>query len=153
MNMNKVIFIGRLTEDVVLNRINGKDLVVNFTVAVNQKWTSKDGVAKEEVTWIDCSAWGRTAEIMAGGYKGGSPMEKGQVVAVEGQLRSRTWKDKDTGKNRSKLGVRVDRMQMGPKAGEKKGSVEVVDVSSKKKGKKVASKKGAKVEVVTIAKS
>lgn len=100
--MNIVIIMGNLTRDPELKHTGSNQAVANFSVAVNEKWTDKSGEKKERVAFIDCEAWGKTAENIAKFF------QKGKPIIVEGRLKQETWDDKATGAKRSKLVVTVD---------------------------------------------
>ena len=104
-SLNKVMLMGNLTRDVEIKHISGDNAVGNFGIAVNRKFKTREGENREEVTFIDCEAWGRTAEIMA------QYLAKGRPVFIEGRLKLDTWQDKSDGSNRSKLKVVVDTFQ------------------------------------------
>ena len=95
--MNKVILLGRLTRDPETSYLANQTALAKFGLAVNRKW--KD---KEEVMFIDCTAFGKTAEIM------GEHLTKGRQVLIEGRLALDQWESKD-GQKRSKHEVVVDR--------------------------------------------
>ncbi|MBC7835196.1 MAG: single-stranded DNA-binding protein [Phycisphaerales bacterium] len=99
---NKVILMGNLTRDLELRYTPNNTAVANFGVAVNREWKSPDGQKNEEVTFVDCEAWGKQAEIMS------QYLSKGRKVFLEGRLKLDTWKDKTDGSNRSKLKVVVE---------------------------------------------
>ena len=101
---SKVIMVGNLTRDPELKYLGSGTAVTNFSVAVNRKW-KKDGVEKEEVSFIDCTAWARTAEGIAEHF------EKGKPILVEGHLKQESWDDAQTGAKRSKLKVVVEAFQ------------------------------------------
>jgi single-strand DNA-binding protein len=103
-NYNKVILIGNLTRDVELKHIPSGQAVAQIGLAVNRKYKTKDGQQQEETTFIDCEAWGRTAEVMQ------QYLSKGKPVFIEGRLKLDTWQDKD-GSNRSKLKVVIENFQ------------------------------------------
>lgn len=100
---NKVLLMGRLTRDIELRQTPNMP-VANFGLAVNRHFTTREGEKREETTFVDCEAWGRTAEVM-NQYLG-----KGRPVFVEGRLKLDQWQDKE-GQNRSKLRVVVDSFQ------------------------------------------
>ena len=102
-SFNKVIIMGNLTRDVEIRHTNGNTAVGNFGVAINNKYKSKDGQQKEETTFVDCTAWGKTAETMA------QYLSKGRPVFIEGRLKLDEW-EKD-GQKRSKLQVVVDKFE------------------------------------------
>ena len=103
-NYNKVLLMGRLTRDIELRYTPSNQPVANIGLAVNHVWKSKEGERKEDTTFVDCEAWGRTAEVMS------QYLSKGKPVFVEGRLRLDQWQDKE-GQNRSKLKVVVDTFQ------------------------------------------
>jgi single-strand DNA-binding protein len=78
--------------------------VANLGVAVNRRYKGQDGETKEEVTFVDCEAWGRTAEVIS------QYLTKGRPIFIEGRLKLDQWQDKDGG-NRSKLKVVVENFQ------------------------------------------
>jgi single-strand DNA-binding protein len=86
--------------------------VGSFTVAVNDSYTAKSGDKKESVAFIDCKAWGKTAENMA------KFLNKGSAVLVEGKIKQDNWEDKD-GNKRSKLYINVDSFAFVGGKGEK----------------------------------
>ncbi|MBM4113562.1 MAG: single-stranded DNA-binding protein, partial [Phycisphaerae bacterium] len=103
-NFNKVILIGNLTRDVEVRAIAGGQSVSKFGLAVNRKFRTKDNEEREEVTFVDCEAWGRTGEVMSQYLRKGSP------VFIEGRLRLDQWEDKE-GQKRSQLRVVVENFQ------------------------------------------
>ena len=102
---NKVILLGNLTRDVEVRHLpNSNQAVANIGLAVNRRFRSSDGENREETTFVDCEAWGRTAETMA------QYLSKGRPVFIEGRLKLDQWQDRD-GNNRSKLKVVVENFQ------------------------------------------
>ena len=100
MSFNKVIFMGNLTRDPE-TRQAGSSSVCAFGLASSRKYKTKDGEQREETTFVDVEAWGRTGELVQ------QYMAKGRKVLVEGELKLDTWDDKDTGAKRSKLSIRA----------------------------------------------
>ena len=105
MNFNKVMLGGNLTRDIELRHTPSDTTVANFGMAVNEKFKGTDGSQKERTTFVDCEAWGRTAETMA------QYLSKGRPVFIEGRLQFDQWDDRETGQKRSKLKIRVDSFQ------------------------------------------
>lgn len=103
MNYNRVILMGNLTRDIELRDAGGTQ-VGSFGLAINEKYRTKSGENREETVFVDCEAWGRTAEVMC------QYLAKGRPVFVEGRLKLDQWTDRDGGK-RSKLKVRVDKFE------------------------------------------
>jgi|GEM_PF-123696 len=106
-SFNKVILVGNLTRDPEVRYIPSGTAVCDISLAVNSQWTDKKtNERKEEVTFVDVTLWGRTAEI-AGEY-----LAKGRPVLIEGHLNLDSWEDKETGQKRSKLKVVAESMQL-----------------------------------------
>lgn len=96
---------GNLTRDPELRFTPKGTAVANLGMAVNRKWTTESGERKEEVTFLDVSLFGKTAENAA------QYLKKGSAAFVEGRLKLDTWDDKATGQKRSKLGVVAETIQ------------------------------------------
>lgn len=98
---SKAIITGNLTRDPELRTTTAGANVCGFSVAVNRVYRGADGENKEEVSYIDCSAWGRLGEMIAQYAK------KGSGVLVSGRLNQRSWEDK-TGAKRSSVEIVVE---------------------------------------------
>lgn len=105
-NFNKVILVGNLTRDVDLKYTPKGTAVANVSLAINRKWKNEAGEAKEEVTFIDLVAFGRTAEVI------GQYQKKGHQAFYEGRLHLEQWDDKTTGQKRQKLKVIIETCQL-----------------------------------------
>lgn len=103
-NFNKVYLMGNLTRDVEIRHTSGNNAVGNFGIATNRKFKTQSGEQREEVTFVDCEAWGRTAEVMS------QYLAKGRPVFIEGRLKLDQWEGKD-GSKQSKLRVVVENFQ------------------------------------------
>jgi single-strand DNA-binding protein len=127
-NLNKVMLIGNLTRDVELKTLNTGTSIAQIGLAINRKWKDHAGADKEEVTFVDCEAWGKTAEIMA------KYLTKGKPVYLEGRLKLDVW-EKD-GEKRSKLKVVVESFQfLGGKGGDDAAPAEKPAKAFKQPGK------------------
>ncbi len=104
-NFNKVLLMGNLTRDIELRHTQGGTALAKFGLAINRKFTTAAGEAREETCFVDCTAWGKQAETLAKFVSKGSPL------FVEGRLNFSTWEDKEGGGKRSKLDVVVDNFQ------------------------------------------
>ena len=60
------------------------------------------GTQQEQVSFIDCSAWGKLGEMI------GQYAKKGAGVLVSGRLDQRTWEDKNSGQKRSRVEIVVE---------------------------------------------
>ncbi len=108
-SFNRVILVGNLTRDPELRYIPSGTAVSDIGLAVNDRVKRGDQWV-DEVTFVDITLWGRTAEI-ANEY-----LSKGSPVLIEGRLKLDRW-EKD-GQKHSKLKVVGDRLQMlGSKEG------------------------------------
>ncbi|KAA0214187.1 MAG: single-stranded DNA-binding protein [Leptolyngbya sp. PLA3] len=114
---NKVLLMGNLTRDVELRHTSGNQAVANIGLAVSRRYRSGDGELKEETTFVDCEAWGKTAETMS------KYLQKGRPVFIEGRLKLDTWQDKNDGSNRSKMRVVIENFRfIDSRGGEGGGS-------------------------------
>lgn len=102
-SMNKVILLGYLTRDPAMSYLPSQTPVVEFGLAMNRKWKGQDGQQNEDVCFVDCKAFGKTAETL------NQYMSKGMPLLVEGRLHLDQWEDKDSGQKRSKLRVIIER--------------------------------------------
>jgi single-strand DNA-binding protein len=105
-SFNKVLLLGNLTRDPEVRYTPKGSAVADLGIAVNRQYTLDSGEKREEVTFVDVTFWGRTAEV-AGEY-----LKKGRPVFIEGRLQLDTWDDKQSGQKRSKLKVIGEMMQM-----------------------------------------
>ncbi len=103
-NFNRVILIGNLTRDPQLRYTPSQMPVCDLGVATNRRWTSKDGQQREDTCFVNCTAWGRQAEVIQ------KYLSKGSPIFIEGRLTYSSWEGQD-GKKRSKLEVTIERFQ------------------------------------------
>ena len=99
---NKVILMGNLTRDPELRYTPKGTAVAKLSLALNRKYSDKDGQSVEETTFVDVDAFGKTAETI------GQYMQKGRAILVEGRLKMDEWDDKE-GKRRHKLIVILEK--------------------------------------------
>ena len=104
-SVNKVFLMGNLTRDVEIKHTPSDQSVATIGIAVNRRFRTRDGEDRDETTFVDCEAWGRTAEVMS------QYLSKGRPVFIEGRLKLDQWDDRETGKKRSKLKVVVENFQ------------------------------------------
>lgn len=102
---NRVLLMGNLTRDPELRHLPSNQAIATFGVAVNRRYRTADGEQREETTFVDCDAFGRTAEVMC------QYLHKGSPVFIEGRLRLDEWQDKETGGKRTKLKVVIENFQ------------------------------------------
>lgn len=104
-SFNKVILMGNLTREPELRYTPKGASVAQFGIAVNRQWTNDAGQKQDEVTFIDITSWGKTAEVIC------QYLHKGDPIHIEGRLKLDQWDDKKTGDPRSKLSVVVESFQ------------------------------------------
>lgn len=103
---NKVILMGNLTRDPETRVTPNGATICKIGLAVNRTYyDSQTSERREDVTFVDCDAFGKTAEAI------GRYMSKGKCVLIDGRLRLDQWEDKQTGQQRSKLGVTIENCQ------------------------------------------
>ena len=98
---SKVIIVGNITRDPELRSTPSGTQVCGFSVAVNRNYRDGSGEQKENVSFFDCSAWGKSGEIIAQYAK------KGSGILVSGRLDQRSWEDKE-GQKRSRVEIVVE---------------------------------------------
>ena len=104
-SFNKVFLMGNLTRDPQLRYTPSQMAVADFAIAVNSKFRTKAGEDREEVTFVDITAWGKQAEVI------NQYFTKGKPIFVEGRLKLDTWEDKQGGGKRSKMNVVLENFQ------------------------------------------
>lgn len=89
--MNKAILMGRLTRDPEIRYTSGNApmAIANYTLAVNRPRVTKTA---DDVDFIRCSAFGRTAEFADKYFK------KGIKIAVVGHIRIGSYTNRDGNK-------------------------------------------------------
>ena len=73
--MNNVSLIGRLTKDPEMRITSSGKAVCNFTLAVKRPFHP------DETDFINCEAWGKTAEVIT------EHLTKGRLIGVSGYLK------------------------------------------------------------------
>ena len=100
-SFNKIILVGNLTRDPQLSYTPANTAVCKFGIATNYKWKDREGNAREEVCFVDCTVFGKAGETF------NQYMTKGRSVLVEGRLKLDQWTTPE-GDKRSKHEVIVD---------------------------------------------
>lgn len=97
--LNRVILMGRLVADPELKTTGTGISVTSFRIAVDRSYVKSGEERKAD--FIDIVCWRQTAEFVCRYFS------KGSLIAVEGQLQSRTYQAKD-GSNRYVVEVVAD---------------------------------------------
>ena len=100
MEINTINLVGRAGREPDVRYFESGSTVANFTLAVNR--ISRD----DEPDWFNLEIWGKQAQIAADYVK------KGSLVGITGSFKIDSWKDKNTGEDRFKPVVRVDRLNL-----------------------------------------
>lgn len=108
VSANVVILMGGLTRDPELKYLASGTALCNLGLAIGSKFKKGDEWV-EEVTYVDITVWGKTAENCA------EYLAKGRQVYIEGRLQYRKWEDQD-GKKRSKLDVVANKVTFLPQS-------------------------------------
>lgn len=101
--LNNYQGVGRLTKDPELRITESGKSVVRFAIAINEKYGDKDNT-----TFVDCRAWGKTAESI------NKYFVKGKPIIINGKINSETYKDKETDKTRKSVYVLVNTFAFVP---------------------------------------
>ncbi len=81
-SFNKVILMGNLTRDPEVTYMpSNQKAICKIGIATNRKWTGQDGQPREEVTFVDCTAFDKTGELIGKFFK------KGKPIFIEGRLK------------------------------------------------------------------
>lgn len=110
MNYNKVILVGRITQDPQMRTGNSGNEVVTFSIAVNRNYSKED----KQTDFFRIVCFGKNAEFVA------SYIKKGRLLLVDGSLRNNSWTDKE-GKQRVTTEIVASKVQPLDK---KNGAVE-----------------------------
>ncbi len=108
MPINSVTLVGRAGRDPEVRYFESGTVVANLTMAVNRRNRN------DEPDWFNLEIWGKQAQVAADYVK------KGSLIGITGSFKLDSWKDRNTGEDRNKPVVRVDRLEL---LGSKRDSV------------------------------
>ncbi len=100
MGINSVTLVGRAGRDPEVRYFESGTVVANLTMAVNRR------SREDEPDWFNLEIWGKQAQVAADYIK------KGSLIGVTGSFKLDSWKDRNTGEDRNKPVVRVDRLEL-----------------------------------------
>lgn len=83
--MNKAIIEGNLVRDPELKKANNGKSFINFTLAVSDDYKNQKGEVVKQTDFINCTAWGTAAEVIA------KYTAKGKPLLIEGKIKTRTY--------------------------------------------------------------
>lgn len=105
--LNRVILLGRLTKDPEIKHTSEGNAVTSFQIAVDRSYVKKGEERKAD--FFTVVAWRKTAEFVVKYF------QKGSLIAVEGQLQSRTYQKKD-GSNQYVVEINADNVSFAGKS-------------------------------------
>ena len=100
MSVNSITLVGRAGRDPDVRYFESGSVVANLTMAVNRR--GRD----EEPDWFNLEIWGKQAQVAADYVK------KGSLLGIVGSFKLDRWADRNTGEERTKPVVRVDRLEL-----------------------------------------
>ena len=100
MGINSVTLVGRAGRDPEVRYFESGTVVANLTMAVNRMNRN------DEPDWFNLEIWGKQAQVAADYVK------KGSLIGITGSFKLDSWKDRNTGEDRNKPVVRVDRLEL-----------------------------------------
>ena len=100
MAINSVTLVGRAGRDPEVRYFESGTVVANLTMAVNRR------NREDEPDWFNLEIWGKQAQVAADYVK------KGSLIGITGSFKMDSWKDRNTGEDRNKPVVRVDRLEL-----------------------------------------
>ena len=100
MAINSVTLVGRAGRDPEVRYFESGTVVANLTIAVNRRNRN------DEPDWFNLEIWGKQAQVAADYVK------KGSLIGITGSFKMDSWKDRNTGEDRNKPVVRVDRLEL-----------------------------------------
>lgn len=86
---NRVQLIGNLGQEPEIIMLESGSKLAKFSLATNDYYLNKQGEKVEDTQWHNVVAWGKTADIVE------KYVNKGQEIAVDGKLTSRSYEDKE----------------------------------------------------------
>ncbi|MBN8669501.1 MAG: single-stranded DNA-binding protein [Chitinophagales bacterium] len=79
--------VGRLTDTATINTLNDGRAVVNFCIAINERYKTRQGETKKHTAYINCSYW-LSAKVA-------EHLHKGAIVSLYGSLSSKAYIDQN----------------------------------------------------------
>ena len=104
-SINRVMLVGHLGGDPESRYTQSGTAVANFNVATNESRKNAEGSYQDHTEWHRCVLFCKPAETAA------QYLKKGQMVYIEGRLRTRSWEDKD-GNKRTTTEIQGDMFTM-----------------------------------------
>ena len=87
--MNLAILTGNVGKDTEARHLENGKVVVNFSLATNERYKNKQGEEVTNTEWHKCVAWSPLAEVIE------KYVKKGDKLYIEGSITTRKWQDKE----------------------------------------------------------
>ena len=101
MSLNIVNLVGRAGDAPEIIHFQSGSVLCKLPLAVNRRSRNSD-----QPDWFNLEMWGKTAEV-AGNY-----VQKGKLNGIQGSMKIETWTDKNSGGQRSRPTIKVDRLEL-----------------------------------------
>ena len=98
---NKLYLLKKARINIEIIHFQSGSVLCKLPLAVNRRSRNS-----EQPDWFNLEMWGKTAEV-AGNY-----VQKGKLIGIQGSLKIETWTDKNTGGQRSRPTIKVDRLEL-----------------------------------------
>ena len=105
-NYNLWTAIGNMTRDPEMRYLPNGTPITTFCLAVNHSWKTSAGEKRTEVLFMECTIFGKGAEVLPKYTARGCPL------FITGRLRNEEWQDKVTGSKRAKITCMVEAFQL-----------------------------------------
>ena len=102
--MNNLIVTGRIGGDIEVKHLSSGSTVTEFQLAIDDGYKDKNtGQRVDKTVWLPCTAFGLTGDNISKFFS------KGHGIILQGQLKQDNWVDKESGGNRSKLKMSIQK--------------------------------------------
>jgi single-strand DNA-binding protein len=105
-DINNLTISGRIVQDIKLGYVGNNMAMAKFSVAVNRSVKGADGQWQDVASFVDVTAWGKTAEWL------NQTARKGTKVLIVGRIEQQACTDKQTNQQKSKVAVIADRVEL-----------------------------------------
>ena len=109
MNLNKVLLIGRVSQEVEARELPSGQMVATINIATNRMYKDRNGEQRSDTQFHRIVAWAKLAETCK------QYLQKGQLIFVEGRLQYRSWLTPG-GEKRTTTEIVADNIRFGPKS-------------------------------------
>lgn len=121
--LNKIIIMGRLTRDPEVRYTSTNKQVTSFSVACDRDYAT----GSEKTDFINCFAFGKTAEFVANYFS------KGSMAVVDGRLQIGQYTDRE-GNKRTTAEVNAEHVYFGERKNSGSGTHKPVELTDEEAG-------------------